>query len=264
VQAGDEVRRLEAEETRIRAELEALATKRRKQPAAAVKSEPRPPKLHERLGREPELQALWLMSRRAELATRYGPLLRTLELSPEQQARFEAIELRREEREFDLRTVEGANGISARDPALVTLRTQVKTEYEEELRSLLGADGQRQKAEFDRTTWIREMVNGIMGGAVVVAREPLSREQGERLVQVMAAASAQYQAGGRASSGDLDWERIDAAARTFLSEAQFALAAPATRSAASGAVVPDRGTGEEEGDRELWGGGGALNSEIRL
>jgi hypothetical protein len=222
-QAEERIRNLERNEEALRATVRPVtATTKEPPPQPVAKPQPRPTRLNERLKHEPEMQALWLISRRAELATRYGPLLQHLKLSPDQRARFEALELRREEREFDLKAAEGVNGISAVEPAMVALRKQVTDEYNESMRGLLAETGYEQKKEFERTTWLREMVNGIMGGAVVVAREPLSADQGERLLRVMANASKQYQRGGQASSGDLDWQQIDAEARAFITDAQFA------------------------------------------
>jgi hypothetical protein len=88
---------------------------------------------------------------------------------------------------------------------------------------LLGETEFLRLIEYERTSELRELVNGVAGGAVVVAREPLSAQQAERLLHVMANASTSYQRGGAAMRQDIDWTVVDAQARAFLSPGQYSL-----------------------------------------
>jgi len=191
-------------------------------PATPTIRRPTVPSFAERLRTEPETQTLWVKSRRHELATKYGPLLRRLGLPPEIQARFEALALSRDEKEMDLQAVATTQGLKPEDPVLQKLRRDVVSDYETGVKTLLGDDGYREYKEFERFSGIREMVNGVVGGSVLVAREPLTTYQAEQLIQIMAHASPRFRNGGHATGSDLNWDVIDAQARAILTPAQFA------------------------------------------
>lgn len=183
---------------------------------------PAPPSFAERLRTEPETQALWVKSRRHEVAATYGPFLRRLGLPPEIQARFEALALQRDEKEMDLQAVATTQGLKPGDPVLQTLRRDALNDYEAGMKSLLGDDGYREYKEFERFSEMREMVNGVVGGSVMVAREPLTTYQAEQLIQIMANASPRFRNGGHATAWDLNWDIIDPQAQAILTPAQFA------------------------------------------
>jgi hypothetical protein len=91
-------------------------------------------------------------------------------------------------------------------------------------RALLGEAGFKSLKDYERTEWLRKMVAGWAGGAVVVLQEPLSPQQGEALVQVMANASANYRQGNGANPNEPRyWSTVEAEARKILSPTQAQL-----------------------------------------
>lgn len=181
------------------------------------------PSIYERLQTEPDTQVYWLASQRSEATAKYRAFFRQAGLSAEQVEKFHDVLLKRDEQAMDVQSIIRDRGLSRPDDATGKLLANADKELEAAQRELLGDDGFRQLTEYNRTSGLRQLVNGIAGGAVVVARDPLTSQQAEQLLQLMANASASYKRGGHAHAGEIDWNAVDAQARTFLSPAQFAL-----------------------------------------
>jgi hypothetical protein len=122
---------------------------------------------------------------------------------------------------MDLQAVATTQGLKPEDTVLQKLRRDVVNDYETGVKSLLGDNGYREYRNFERISGIREMINGVVGGSVLVAREPLSTYQAEQLIQIMANASAQFRNGGHATESDLNWDVIDEQAQAILTPTQF-------------------------------------------
>jgi hypothetical protein len=233
---GDGERRLAASKREHTALRQALETARKPPvatpgPAAGA----RPPAsaaglqttgtIAERLQKDPQYQLQWLATKRAELTAKYGPFYRSLGLTPAQIARFEENFIRREEKNIDYGAISLAQNrehgqISAE---LWGLMTKVEPEHQAAQRELLGDDGYRQWRDYERTVWVRNLVNGWAGGAAVVARDPFTPQQGEQLVRILANASATYRNGGDVRTWEIDWDSVDAQVRQMFSDAQFKL-----------------------------------------
>jgi hypothetical protein len=222
--AGASLRNWQARATAAEQERERLQSALAAAAAAtpSVPAGPKKPDPWERLQQDPEMQILALANERAQVLATYGALFRKLGFSPQQIAAFQEIAFRRRERMMDLQAVMKMKGLSWQDPAIQKLRGDSEAEFKAAQRSLLGEDDYKKLADYERTTWLREKIRGWAGGAVVVAREPFTPEQGERLVEIMANASESYRGGGHPDTGEPDyWARVEAGARQILSPTQF-------------------------------------------
>ncbi|HVU32484.1 MAG TPA: hypothetical protein VHE61_03555 [Opitutaceae bacterium] len=179
------------------------------------------PTIDERLRTEPDAQLLWLKLQHARAAVLYGPLFRKLGLTPEQIAKFEENVAGRDEQQMDIRAIATENRMKGRTDSATTAKAfvQADQQYTAAQRSLLGDTGLQALQEYERTSWVRNWVNGWAGGAVVNLGEPLTAQQGEQLVQIIASASDSYRNGG--AVGQIDWAAADAAAQRILTPTQY-------------------------------------------
>jgi hypothetical protein len=177
----------------------------------------------ERLQKEPDTQRFYLAALKAEAAAKYGALFRALALSPTEIGKFQDILIKRDEQNMDLTAIKQSQGLSDQDATVMKLQKENEAEYQAAQQALLGETRYRQLQDYERTTYVREMVNGWAGGAVVEARLPFTAPQAEQLIQVLANTSSSYRNGGAVKPFEIDWDAADAQARSILSEAQFNL-----------------------------------------
>lgn len=177
----------------------------------------------DRLKNDPAFQSLWLADQEAGLATRYAPLFHRLGLTPKRVAQFKAAAVRREEQRLDLRALTGEGGaLSKSSPATKEFFARIEQEYTVAMRELLGDAGYGELPAFEREAPLYNTFSGIVGGATVVAREPLQPWQIERLRQAVLDASPNYRRGGGFVAAETDWSAVDAAAQAFLTPSQLA------------------------------------------
>jgi len=181
------------------------------------------PTIAEHLQKEPDTQRFYLAGLKAEAVARYGALFRALALSPAEIGKFQDILIKRDEQNMDLTAIRQSQGLSDQDATVMKLQNENDAEYQAAQQALLGETRYRQLQDYERTTYVREMVNGWAGGAVVEARLPFTAPQAEQLIQVLANTSSSYRNGGAVKPFEIDWDAADAQARSILSEAQFEL-----------------------------------------
>ena len=171
---------------------------------------------------DPKEQLRQLAARRLALGSIYGPLFRSLSLSPAQSERFLDVTLKGEERQMDLSAVMRSQGLSEDDPMVAKLRGESDAGLQAALRELLGEAGYRQAQDYGRTSVVRELVSGL-AGAAAVAGVPINAQQAEQLTYLLANASSRYRSGGPAEVAEIEWDKIDTPARAILSESQLTL-----------------------------------------
>lgn len=213
-------------EARDRAQTVVDALKK-KPPAAPGAKPPTPPvrrsgSILELIRNDPEAEAFFLASRRADLAAKYGPLIRALKLTPEAAAKFKDAFIRLEEDRMDLTAVLRSQEVEANAQSVAKLQAEAQVAYEASQRTLLGEAGYRQLQDYERTSSTRGMVSAIAGVAAV-ERAPFTTQQADALVQAIANASENYRKGYQANHNDVDWGAVEAQARTILSPEQFAV-----------------------------------------
>lgn len=180
-----------------------------------------PPNSLEKLANDPHLQNVKLASRRAQLAITFGPLYRSLGLTPDQVARFEQNLLRKEETNEDIIAAARARGTSINDPAVQKMLGESAQAYGSAQHELLGDQGMLQLSEHERLAMVREIVSGY-SGAAAMSGAPFDGEQAERLTQVLDGASARYSKTNSPDVGKINWTQVTAQAVAFLSPAQLA------------------------------------------
>jgi hypothetical protein len=188
---------------------------------AAEKPTARPRTAREVIESDSQMQTLWLRSGHGNVMHEYGPFFATAQLTPGQIEKFQAAMLKRQEQLMDLAAVGQTQGAESR-AAVATLRDQANAEFDREVSEALGADGYAQFKECERVVRLRPMVERI-AGAAVVAGEPLTATQAEQLTALVAKATPDYVAGGRAELAKVDWSAADAEAQRILSPAQMEL-----------------------------------------
>jgi hypothetical protein len=173
------------------------------------------------LRNDPEAEVFFLASRRSELAQKYGPFYRRLQLSAAQVAQFQGNMIKLQEAEMDLTDVLGRDVTGANRSAVAKLLAGARRDYDEAQRALLGEAGYAEFQDYERTSSYRAVVSAVAGVAAL-ERVPFSAEQADRLVAAIAENSDSYRHGGRPGP-DIDWEAVVDRARGMLSPAQFGI-----------------------------------------
>lgn len=173
---------------------------------------------------DPKAQLPQLAERRAGINAKFGVFLQKLGLAPAQIERFVDIRTKRYEHDMDLGALVKQGVVSSDDSVVVKLREQAAAEEAAAYRELLGESGFDRLHEYDRTAVARDLVTGFAAVAVI-AGSPLARAELEQLVQAVANGCSNYRSGGAVSwkNDTIDWEIVDAQARPFLTDAQWAL-----------------------------------------
>jgi hypothetical protein len=212
--AADEAR------TRAQAALDGLKQKLPVTPAPVRRSGG----ILELIRNDPEAEAFFLASERADLTAKYGPLIRSLKLTPEAAAKFLDAFIRREEERMDLAAVLPGQGMlsEAGYRQLQDLQVKAEAAYEASQRATLGEAGYRELQDYERTASTRGMVSAIAGVAAV-EHAPFTPQQADALVQAIAGASENYRKGYQANHNDADWSAVEVQARAILSPEQFAV-----------------------------------------
>jgi hypothetical protein len=215
---------IEQERAARRAEIDALRKR-----AVAATSIPAPSaaparrllSILELIRNEPDAEMLYLKSRRAQLAARYGPLLRSFGLSAEMTAKFQDNHIKREEARMDLDDVLRTKGADESGTAVAKLRADAEAQYNAAQRELLGDEGFRQLQDYeDMSSW-RATFSAIAGVAAV-EHVPFSAVQADALVRAISDASRSSHH-GQAFTSDVDWQAFDMRARAILSADQYAV-----------------------------------------
>lgn len=215
-----------AGEARNRAQAALDALKQKSPVTPAIKAPPpsvrQSGSILELIRNDPEAETFFLAGRRADLAAKYGPLIRALRLTPEAAAKFQDAFIRKEEDQMDLAALLRMPGGETNSKALMEFQAKSQADYEANQRAVLGDAGYQQLQDYERTSSTRSMVSAVAGVAAV-ERAPFTPQQADELVQAIAGASENYRKGYQANHNDVDWRAVEAQARTILSPEQFTI-----------------------------------------
>ncbi|MBL9207621.1 MAG: sigma-70 family RNA polymerase sigma factor [Opitutaceae bacterium] len=167
----------------------------------------------------PELQRLYVKQQVIRIAEKFGPLYRTLALSPTQAARFEAILGDYAQMSQDIYVSGLAKGLPKTDPAVRALVKEAADQRDAALRELMGTEGFATYREFDRTSLWRALP-ARLAGMVYSSDQPLTHEQAERLTAIVSAPDPQVP--NRHPFSNERWADTLAQARAVLAPAQVA------------------------------------------
>lgn len=165
----------------------------------------------------PELRKLYARQQTIRFQTRYGPLYRTLGLTPAQIAEFERIRGDNVLAQSDIFREGLAQGLTKDDPIVQELIKQANKRQEDSLRALLGEDGAQRLQTYERTLPLRNVAN-TLAGSVYFTDTPLTPEQAEQLTQIVIESMSRPP--GSATLGAINWEKVLAKAPAVLAPAQ--------------------------------------------
>jgi regulator of replication initiation timing len=141
---------------------------------------------------------------RAQIARNYAGFYRMAKLSPAQIEDFE-----NETNAYWLSTtVMTPTSIHPDKPVLPDDRA----------RAILGEEGFAQFQQFQRIQPVQNLVNAISS---LSTDAPLSRDQSAQLLTIMANASPAYRSGAKADPKTIDWNQVEAEARSVLNASQL-------------------------------------------
>jgi hypothetical protein len=170
---------------------------------------------------DPIVQERILELARARIATTYDLFFQQSGLTSEQIARCTDNMITRLAAMSDVTAAARAKGLAQEDTAIDELYHAAWKDYWAAQEAILGQTGVRQMQEYEKTSYVRELVRGA-AGAATLAGIPFSPQQAEQVTSVLAQLSNAAVAGGSGVS-KIDWHLFDAQAGTFLTGAQIRL-----------------------------------------
>lgn len=191
------------------------------QPARATK----PPRLAAdraaRLEMAPELRGLFRHAFRSDLAIRLRGFYLSAGLTPEEIAQFETLMMEAEEVKLDFQSAAQAQGMDPSAPELARLRAGANEELTRALHELLGEQRYEQLKQFQRAQSLEVIVEDA--AKLLAPRAALTAAQRSRLLDTLARANRDYQAGRTARLETIVWPQALIEAQTYLSPAQSAV-----------------------------------------
>jgi hypothetical protein len=184
---------------------------------------------------DPEMQTHALRTLQSGLGLKYAAFYRALGLDAERIAKFESLLAEYEGRKVDIRTVERTRPVDpalavpfdavtvdgrrvqiAMDPSAAKLRRAADADLKQAQIALLGPNGYERLQEFEATAESRTFVGDLVRNLALTA-QPLTADQGERLLQALQAGNFQV----KIEPEKTEWSAILAQARPALTPAQF-------------------------------------------
>jgi hypothetical protein len=153
------------------------------------------------LMQDPKVQALMSIQAKAALQARYAALIKNLNLSPDQSAQLVSQLADRQSAQQDARQAAQAQGINPRtDPqGFQSLVATAQAQANDAIKATIGDAGFAALQQYDQTMPQRTLVNQIQSQLSYSA--PLTADQSEQLIQVLAANAGQGGGGGRGGGG---------------------------------------------------------------
>ncbi|PTX95573.1 hypothetical protein [Opitutus sp. ER46] len=152
----------------------------------------------------PEFQRLLSLQQRGAISSKYAALFKKLNLSPEQQQKFEKLLADKQSAYAEAMLAAHDQGLTGKEARATAAKVARATEKEinETMKSLLGEQGYKQYQFYDRTLPQRETVNQL-ASRLSYTGDPLTSAQQEQLVRAMAQATRtpQTAAAGSAANG---------------------------------------------------------------
>jgi len=179
--------------------------------------------ISEEIAENPQLRQLLAANYRAQFALTHGPLFRELNFSPEQIEQFETLKLKLMSDLYDLQQAARLRGTGdpGADPALQAAEQQVRDRYGDALRGLVGEPASARVQDFERILPARALASQA-AAEVYYSSTPLTQEQADRMVQIIAAQSAAYREGGPVDPAALNWDGLLVQAQGVLTPPQLA------------------------------------------
>jgi RNA polymerase sigma factor (sigma-70 family) len=171
----------------------------------------------------PEYVQLQAQQYALSISQQYGPLYRSLQLSPEVVARFEALMVERQQAQTDIFAAARAQGVSLEDPVFRKLHDPSRDEIEGRLKGLLGAEGYAAFKEYSTggRGSARSAANNL-AASTYYTNAPLTGQQADQLVELIATNTPRPSQGAMVLMPQPDWDAVYARAGEILTPAQLA------------------------------------------
>ena len=172
------------------------------------------------LMQSPKAMQLMASQQRGNIETRYAPLFKSLNLPPDQLAKFKDLLIDKQNAARDVITVARQEGITDRTE-IQQLIQQAQADVDTSIASLIGTDKLAQYQNFDQTAPQRSVVSEV--GQRLSYTDPLSPAQSEQLVSLLAQYAPARDDGNSSrppSRISITGQVIDAA-QTFLTPTQL-------------------------------------------
>lgn len=174
------------------------------------------------LMRNPAFRNAELQRQRANFGLKYGPLYRSLRLSPEQIGEFEDAMYEWFQTNMETSALAAEQGLRDTDPKLAGLVKPALDNLTARLRLAIGEEGLKQLGPYEQTNDARETVS-LLAGNLYYTDVPLSLAQAEQLTRIVAANTAAMKVSGIIGTPrELNWDAILTQAQGALAPAQLA------------------------------------------
>jgi hypothetical protein len=170
--------------------------------------------------RDPGLHSAYRQAVEGRLRQTYARLFARLNLPPGQIEKAVALLVIDAEHELDLEMSVRALRLGKDDPAAGEFRRAEKTDTEARLESVLGVRGMEAWLDYNRALGMRSTAEDV-ADLGLAADAPMTGEQTEELMLVLAEASGSYREGGMPEWTSTDWAEVLKQASTFLTPAQL-------------------------------------------
>jgi hypothetical protein len=157
------------------------------------------------LAGNPEFQRLAGIQLKARIDQTYGALFKSLNLSPQQLQQFQSLLAEKQQALGDVLQAARAQGISPQsDPAAFKqLITQAQAQVDATIQQTLGDSGYQQYQQYQQTLPERNTVNQV-SQQLSYTQTPLTDDQANQLVSVLAQTQPQRSGNGTAGTGTGD------------------------------------------------------------
>ena len=173
------------------------------------------------LASDPKLFALGMKAFQANLNVNFAPIFRALNLTPDQITKFDSLAVTHQEAIIDILSSATTEGLPLSDPSVRTLMQQENAQYQTAEQGLLGDPAYQQMQQMNRALPVTGIVRDV-AMQVALTSTPLSSAQADQLTQILASSSGQYQNGGYAMPGSINWPAALGQAQAILSPGQLA------------------------------------------
>jgi hypothetical protein len=165
----------------------------------------------------PAFTKLWTEQQKARVASAFGPLCRSLNLTPEQTAQFQSLLAERQMTMMDALSAARSQGIMGRE-AVGGVVQDAARQIDGQIQTLLGPDGFSQYQNYVQTQPQRNQVNQLQVALLSDGNPPLQDFQVQQLTQILARNStAGAPGGGRAGAVYADFAALGAVSGTPVS-----------------------------------------------
>ena len=174
----------------------------------------------EHMKNDPQYQSAWYGHRRLSIGHTYGAFFQKHKLPPEKADLLTEALIQREVTLDDIDFATAAQGLSPDDPAALAHKETAENEYKAAVLAALGPELAAQFDKYDRQTNIRQIML-YHAGALSQIGAPMTLDQSERLVDIIASTSPTFMNGGSLNGTEIDWDAVDEQAKNILTPVQY-------------------------------------------